>query len=188
MLTNAHVIAGCRTIWVDDKLANVLDASDEFDLALLEVPSAKPKAVAVFSARPARLNSDVTAVGFPYADLLGGLNVTRGSVSALKGFRGDANNMQITAPVQSGNSGGPLVASDGEVIGVVVSKLDAIKFAERGGDLPQNVNFAIRGEIAQLFLAQNQLAPKLSLDDVPIAPEVLAERAANFTTFIECNK
>ena len=79
-----------------------------------------------------------------------------------------------------------MLAADGEVIGVVVSKLDATKMAENGGDVPQNVNFAIRGEIAKLFLAQNQVEPKLSLDNVAIAPEQLAKLAAQFTSFIEC--
>lgn len=63
----------------------------------------------------------------------------------MKGLRGDANKFQITAPVQSRNSGGPLLAADGEVIGVVVSKLDATLMAKNGGDVPQNVNFANSG-------------------------------------------
>lgn len=186
ILTNAHVVDGCSEIFVDGVKATLLDASDAFDLALLKTTLSDEKSVAVFSASPAMLNSDVTAVGYPYAGLLGGINVTRGAVSSLKGLRGDANKFQITAPVQSGNSGGPLLAADGEVIGVVVSKLDATLMAKNGGDVPQNVNFAIRGEIAKLFLAQNQVEPKLSLANVTVAPEQLAKSAAQFTSFIEC--
>lgn len=186
VLSNAHVVKGCGIILVDGVRATLLDASADFDLALLKTSRPLDKSVAVFSAKPAKLNSDVTVVGYPYAGFLGGVNVTRGSVSSLRGVGGDANTLQITAPVQSGNSGGPLVAADGEVVGVVVSKLDAMKIAERGGDLPQNVNFAVRGAIAKLFLAQNQIEPVLSLDDEVLAPEVLAEQVSGFTTFIEC--
>lgn len=186
VLTNAHVVDGCAAVYVDGVKALVLDTSEVFDLALLKTSLADNKIVAVFSASPARLNSDVTVVGFPYAGLLGGLNVTRGAVSSLKGLGGDSTKFQITAPVQSGNSGGPLLAADGEVVGVVVSKLDALVMAENNGDVPQNVNFAIRGEIATLFLAQNQVEPQMSLDDTKIAPETLAQTAANFTSFIEC--
>lgn len=186
ILTNAHVVDGCSTILVDGENANLLETSSAFDLAILKTKISNDKNVAMFSANPAKLNSDVTAIGFPYADLLGGLNVTRGSVSSLKGFRGDPVTFQISAPVQSGNSGGPLVASDGDVVGVVVSKLDALAIAENGGDLPQNVNFAIRGEIAKLFLAQNQIEPQLSLASELLNPETLAEKAAKFTSFIEC--
>ncbi len=186
VLTNAHVVSGCGRIAVDGQPASLKGISAEFDLALVQSASISGKAVAVFSATSAKLNSDVTAVGFPYAGLLGGLNVTRGSVSSLKGIGGDQTTMQITAPVQTGNSGGPLLSSDGEVVGVVVSKLDAVKVADVLGDLPQNVNFAIRGEIAKMFLAQNGLDPVLSLSDERLEPEVLAERAKGFTVFVEC--
>jgi len=180
------VIEGCSAIFVDGAAAVLLDKSSEFDLALLQTTLDKSKSVAVFSANAAMLNSDVTAIGFPYAGLLGGINVTRGSISSLKGLGGNANTFQITAPVQSGNSGGPVLASDGEVVGVVVSKLDATVMARNGGDVPQNVNFAIRGEIARLFLAQNQVEVSLSLDDEVLTPEQLAKSAEKFTAFIEC--
>jgi len=186
ILTNAHVITGCRSILVDEEQAKLIRLSDDFDLAVLRTEPPKGKAVAVFSARPAGLNSDVIAVGYPYAGLLGGLNVTRGAVSSLKGLRGDSTTMQITAPVQTGNSGGPLLNSDGEVVGVVVSKLDAVKVADVLGDVPQNVNFAIRGEIAKLFLAQNGIDPILSLTDDELEPVELANKAADFAVFIEC--
>ena len=181
------MVQGCREIRVDGQPAELVSISEEFDLALLQSTPNGQKAVAVFSATSARLNSDITAVGFPYAGLLGGLNVTRGSVSSLKGLGGDATTMQITAPIQSGNSGGPLLSSDGEVVGVVVSKLDAEKVADVIGDVPQNVNFAIRGEIAKLFLSQNGVDPELSLEDDKLEPEVLAARAKDFTSFVECN-
>lgn len=187
ILTNAHVVDGCRSISVDGESANLLVSSDTFDLAILKIASDDRKTVAVFSNSPAKLNSDVTAVGYPYAGLLGGLNVTRGSVSSLKGLGGDATTMQITAPIQSGNSGGPLLGSSGKIVGVVVSKLDAIRLAEISGDLPQNVNYAVRGEIAKLFLAQNGIDPVLSSNDKSIKPEQLAETASEFTAFIECH-
>ena len=186
ILTNAHVVKECSEILVDGQPATLVESSDMFDLALLKTSQLGGKEIAVFSASPAKLNSDVTVVGYPYANLLGGLNVTRGSVSSLKGLRGDATTLQITAPVQSGNSGGPLVAADGEVVGVIVSKLDALVMAKNSGDIPQNVNFAIRGEIAKLFLAQNQIEPELSLTDEVLPPEVLASKASRFTTFIQC--
>jgi S1-C subfamily serine protease len=98
------------------------------------------------------------------------------------------NGMQITAPVQPGNSGGPLVAADGEVVGVVVSKLDATYVADLTGDIPQNVNFAIRGEIAKLFLFQNGVEPTLGVSDIPISPVDLAEAASGYTGFVECRQ
>jgi serine protease Do len=70
---------------------------------------------------------------------------------------------------------------------VVVAKLDANRVADITGDVPQHVTFAIRGEIAKLFLSQNGVDPELSLDSDPLPPETLAEQARGFTTFVECN-
>ncbi|WP_145962903.1 hypothetical protein [Mangrovicoccus ximenensis] len=75
--------------------------------------------------------------------------MTRGAVTSMTGLRGDRREMQISAPAQSGNSGGPALGARGEVLGVVVAKLDAAAVAADTGDLPQNVNFEIRGEVAR---------------------------------------
>ena len=186
-LTNAHVIDGCTTLKIDGFPAKILAQSNDFDLALLKAKDRPVEQVARFSPSPAKLNSDVTVVGYPLAGILTGLNVTRGSVSSQLGLGGEVTAMQITAPVQPGNSGGPVLAADGEVVGVVVSKLDAQLVADATGDIPQNVNFAIRGEIAKLFLTQNGIEPALGISNSPVLPESLAEIAAGFTAFIECN-
>lgn len=81
-----------------------------------------------------------------------------------------------------------MLGSDGEVVGVVVSKLDAEFVAESFGDTPQNVNFAIRGEIAKLFVAQNGVEPILGTSDEAISPEDLADSAKLFTVLIECTR
>ncbi|MEL7050074.1 MAG: serine protease, partial [Pseudomonadota bacterium] len=107
VLTNAHVVDGCGVVLVDGAVAIIEETSDLFDLALLKVPARKVRAFAKFAGGPAQLNSDVTIAGYPLSGILSGLNVTRGAVSSLRGLGGDATKLQITAPVQSGNSGGP---------------------------------------------------------------------------------
>ncbi|WP_165354683.1 serine protease [Tropicimonas sp. IMCC6043] len=186
VLTNYHVAGECQLIEVDDHPAKLIAADEGFDLALLAVEGASGWASAVFADNPARLNSDVTIAGYPYAGLLGGLNVTRGTVASLKGLGGDVSEMQISAPVQPGNSGGPVVDAAGNVVGVVVAKLNAQVVADAFGDIPQNVNFAIRGEIAKLFLFQNGVEPR-EADEAPgMNPVDLAEKVQGFTRFITC--
>ncbi|QYX57338.1 hypothetical protein K1T73_02740 [Roseovarius sp. SCSIO 43702] len=62
--------------------------------------------------------------------------------------------------------------------------------ARQGGgrdwDIPQNVNFAVRGEIAKLFLSQHGVDPQLAVEAEKLPPVDLARRAAEFTTLIEC--
>ncbi len=186
VLTNAHVVEGCRNISVNDVEARLLSTSTSFDLALLKADMLAGQAVATFASATARLNQDVIAVGYPYAGLLGGVNVTRGAVSSMTGLGGDETTMQMTAPVQPGNSGGPVLSDKGEVIGVVVSKLDALLMADALGDIPQNVNFAIRGEAARLFLSLNGVEPQIGTTRVSLSPVELAEMATRFTVFISC--
>lgn len=84
--------------------------------------------------------------------------------------------IQISAPVQPGNSGGPLLDQFGNVIGVVVGKVDAL----------QNVNFAIKSTMALNFLEANGIRPDMSMSSDRIDQTDIAERAKSFSVQIEC--
>jgi S1-C subfamily serine protease len=88
--------------------------------------------------------------------------------------------------VQQGNSGGPLLDLAGNVVGVIVSKLNAQRIAQRTGDIPQNVNFAVKGDEAIAFLRENRVEPMLA-DTGPLrtAAEV-GEIAHRSTLFVRC--
>jgi len=95
--------------------------------------------------------------------------------------------LQITAPVQAGNSGGPVLDQSGRVVGVVVSKLNALRIAAVTGDVPQNVNFAINGSIAREFLETHGIQLENAVT-TPVASATVdvAERAKRYTLLIEC--
>jgi S1-C subfamily serine protease len=67
--------------------------------------------------------------------------------SAVAGLEDDTRILQISAPVQPGNSGGPLLDYSGNVVGVVEGKLNAITVFTVTDDLAQNVNFAIKANV-----------------------------------------
>ena len=143
LVTNYHVIDGCNALKAQTDVLNLIARDKENDLALLKSTKSNSQ-FAIFSGGPVRVGQPVMAVGYPLRGLLAsGANVTTGNVSALAGPSDDTRLLQITAPVQPGNSGGPLLDQSGNVIGVVVSKLDTLKIARATGDIPQNVNFAI---------------------------------------------
>ncbi len=100
-----------------------------------------------------RQGEDIVVYGFPLPGVLSsGGNVSTGNVTALTGLGDDSRFLQISAPVQPGNGGGPLLDRSGNVVGVVVSKLNALSVASATGDVPQNVNFAIKASVALAFL------------------------------------
>jgi S1-C subfamily serine protease len=71
---------------------------------------------------------------------------TDGAISSLSGLGNEASLAQISVPVQPGNSGGPVVNDRGEVVGVVDAGAGEKAFLEAAGALPQNVNWAVRGD------------------------------------------
>lgn len=188
VVTNAHVVEECVRVTVGGgQPATVLSSDVRSDLALLAVPA--KTTIASLRAGRLRQGDTIAVVGYPLRGLLAsGAQVTAGNVSALAGMQNDSRFVQISAPVQPGNSGGPLVDSSGNVVGVVVSKLNAVKMAQLTGDIPQNVNFAVSPLTLQGFLDANgvdyQTAPSnknLSIADV-------ADIAKKYTVLVECWK
>ena len=186
-LTNAHVVDGCTSLALGGQPAEIVSVSAAFDLAAIRLSEPVDTTPLPFARRDGGLNADITIAGYPLHGLLGGLNVGRGSVSSLKGIGGDETSLQISAPVQPGNSGGPAIDRSGGVIGVVVSKLDTAALAEATGDIAQNVNFAIRGSLAKVFLSSNGIAFAEADGGEEIGPEAAAELLQASTSLVECN-
>ena len=115
-----------------------------------------------------------------------GGNLTTGNVSALAGLRDDPKYIQVTAPVQPGNSGGPLLDGGGNLVGVITAKLDAIAIAKRTGDIPQNVNFAVKAEVLEAFLRANNIPYDVAVTDRQLAVADVAEMAKEATVKIVC--
>src|SRR5512134_1654712 len=159
VLTNQHVVEGCAGIAVVDTEKNrapakLVAADARNDLALLRALKPFPKVATLRQGVQIQAGESVTVVGYPLVDILGAEpNVTFGYVSATAGPKGDTSSFQISAPVHKGNSGGPILDQNGNLIGIVASKLNALAVARSSGDLPQNISFGIKGEVAQLFLS-----------------------------------
>jgi len=193
VLTNHHVIEGCqggvraRNAAGQDMAARVVTSDRQRDLALLEVPNeAGPPLPFRREGSNVRRGEGVVTYGFPLSGILSsGPTLTTGEISALAGLADNAQQFQISAPVQPGNSGGPLLDMGGNVVGVIVSKLNAQRVAQRTGDIPQNVNFAVKGSEALDFLRRNNVTPRFGDLSNRSAPEV-GEIAHPSTLFLRC--
>jgi TPR repeat protein len=150
-VTSHHVIEDAQRIKVKTAEgvynAEVVRVDVVNDLAVLKV-------VGTFTALPVRgsgrikLADRVATVGFPNPGLQGvSPKYSSGEVAALTGAGDDPRYIQISVPVQPGNSGGALVDMSGCVVGVVAARLDEQHAVNETGSSPENVNYAVKGSI-----------------------------------------
>lgn len=163
VVTNYHVIADTHNIRLvspdQSEIPVTLVASDpRNDLAILAITGKTRLDSPLPIARgESRLGSQVFTIGYPHPDLMGTHpKLTTGHINALTGIADDPRIYQVSVPVQSGNSGGPLLNMQGEVIAIITSKLNAKKVFDRTGDVPQNVNYAVK--VSHLTSLLNKLA------------------------------
>jgi hypothetical protein len=89
--------------------------------------------------------------------------------------------------VQPGNSGGPLLDAGGNLVGVITAKLDALAVAKRTGDVPQNVNFAVRADVLETFLQAHKIPYDVAVTDSQLVVADVAEMAKQASVRVECS-
>ena len=161
IVTNYHVIAGSKNLRLvkanGTEIPLTLVLSDKKnDIAILAVNPqttlANPLPLALV---PPRLGSSVFTIGYPHPNLLGtSPKLTTGHINALYGLADDPRTYQVSVPIQSGNSGGPLLNMRGEVVGIITSKLSAKKMFEWTGEVPQNINYAVKVSLLNELVQQ----------------------------------
>jgi len=191
-LTNDHVVRGCRAVRARTSQGREIDATvrnrdSRRDLAILDLREAAGPALS-FRADPAvRRGDSVVTYGFPLAGMLAaGPTLTTGDISALAGLANNAAHFQISAPVQPGNSGGPLLDLAGNVVGIITSKLNAQRVAQRTGDIPQNVNFAVKSDEALAFLRENNIRPRTASSAATRSAAEVGEAVHPSVLFLRC--
>lgn len=165
MLTCAHVVEGQEdvTAWVNGKryVGKVRILDTNLDVALVQLDGFQngPSPLPVSREMKYRLGQDVYTMGFPLADELGvSPRLSKGLVSATVGMKDDPKHIQISAQVQPGSSGAPLLNEHGEVIGMVNATINPLMVLMKTGDtLPQNINFAINAQCISDFLTQSHV-------------------------------
>lgn len=182
-ITSNHVVAGSETVTLYDVTGRTLHATVALrditnDLAVLSVRERDglPPALPLSSA-PGRLGSDVFTLGFPRVDILGRTpKLSDGIISSVNGYRDDPGSYQTSVQIQPGNSGGPLLNMDGEVVGIVSSMLGTVSENAEPVVMP-NISYAVKVERLRALLQ--------SLPDHGIPNVLTAERSAPLADLAE---
>lgn len=195
LITNAHVVEGCGDAEVrrDGGMlepATILARDETGDLALLKTAKGSPAFGTFRGTPPIRLGDTVVVFGYPLTDFLSKTgNLATGLVASLAGAGDDETQMQISAPVQSGNSGGAVVDQSGHVVGIVVAKANIQNYASGDEDdieVIQNVNFAIKAGEARDFLDEHDVRYSVEPPGEDMRTPDVAEIARKFSAQVIC--
>lgn len=190
--TNFHVVDGAEKITVRgingeygssfEASIVVLDYAN--DLAILKINSTlinfPTPPYSIQNSKAVKKGEEVYALGYPIKDLMGNeLKVTKGIINAKSGYKGSISQFQFSAAVQPGNSGGPLINSEGNIIGVVSSKLNP--------KLAESASYAIKSDYLSFFMNQSEkveYVPTKNTMEGEDLPEQL-EKISKFIYIIE---
>jgi len=180
VITCAHVIDGAKTIRVESKEEVSYPASVKFqdrkcDFAIIFAKSLVGSPIPVSTQEPEQ-GSVIYCLGYPLSTVK--MRSVSGNIAGLEGagdqIEGDPKYLQITAPLNPGNSGGPVLNVYGEWVGVVAIKSLDIKHLYESGQAVQGVNHAIKASaIEKQFntaqvcaFSRHSRGPELSLQDI----------------------
>ncbi|SDA14226.1 trypsin-like peptidase domain-containing protein [Sphingomonas sp. NFR15] len=190
ILTNAHVVEDARVVTVQaggrPLAADTVFADRRNDLALLRV-EAPVAGIAQFRSEVGlHLGEDVVALGFPLQGLLGtGPQASAGNIAALTGIGNDSSLFQFTAPIASGNSGGPILDMAGHLIGLVCSSLNLDRVRQTGASA-ENINFGIKGAMILSFLDSFGIEPQMAHGNAVIGRAAVVRQARDMIARVTC--
>lgn len=191
--TNYHVIDGASKISIKGIRGNfnvtynaeVVGTDKTNDLALLKIidtnfPGFGPIPYSI-STSMSEVGADIFVLGYPLTSTMGDeIKLTTGIISSKSGYQGDVSLYQISAPIQPGNSGGPLFDNKGNIVGIVSAKHTGA----------ENVGYAIKASYLRNLVEScssfSILPASNSVSSLPLTGKVKAER--NFVFYIICTK
>ena len=116
------------------------------------------------------------------------LAVSTGVVKVLPGGAADGRLLSITAPIQPGSSGAPLLDLTGAVVGVVMAKPEAVQLAGLAGEIPEKIELALGAGVAKEFLSGQGVPFETAAPGKALSPSEAGDKARSFTVSVECRK
>jgi S1-C subfamily serine protease len=193
IVTNHHVTNGATSIKIrgvngdfsKTYTAKVIIEDKNNDLSIIKIDDPSFTSLGtipyIIANRASDVGSSVFVLGYPLRATMGDeVKLTNGIVSSKSGFQGDVTSYQITAPVQPGNSGGPLFDDKGSIIGIINAKHVGA----------ENASYAIKASYLMNLIDLMPTPPKLQTIST-VAGKPLTEQVKilkKFTYIIEINQ
>jgi S1-C subfamily serine protease len=190
VVTNFHVVDEAKSIYITNETikdtipASIFALDKENDLAILSNESGLlPNPKYSIAKEPQKTGTDIWVLGYPLTSTMGNeIKATSGIISSQSGYKGDDILYQISAPIQPGNSGGPVFDLNGNVVGIVCAHHTNA----------ENVGYAIKAEYLMELLDNSHIpinrratAPN---DDNMILTELIEQAKPNVSHVICKNK
>ncbi len=191
VLTNNHVAANCPDVRVAGAggaggPASIVAADAANDLLLLKVERRWPAWAKFRDSYGLRPGEPVVVTGFPLTSLVSSeMAVTTGSVTATAGLQGDTRQLMFSAPIQSGNSGGPVLDEGGRVVGIATGTVNNAAMAAVGA-ITENANYAVKSDTAREFLDANHVSLDQGAGRGGLSAPAIGDLARKFTVKVEC--
>lgn len=171
ILTAFHSVGKTQSVQVfynqKEYTAQVIEKNESIDAAVLKIDGNDFSYLPIASSGAVQTGDMVFTMGYPQISLQGTESkFTEGSISSLSGLADNPQYFQISVPVQPGNSGGPLINKNGEVIGLIIARLNDVTSLLSTGSVPQNVNYALKSSYILPFVWKvGDLEKKNSVSD-----------------------
>lgn len=180
--TTSEAVQSCGRLTIDgDTEADIIASDDGAGVAILKPREAlAPLAVAEFGLGTPRLQSEVSVAGYSYEGVLSAATLTFGTLSDVRGLRGEETLRRLALGAQDGDAGGPVFDTSGNVMGMLLPR------ATGAQELPQDVNFAIDSSVIAELATSAGLSPNASDRTGAIAPRDLRLAAQGMTVLVSC--
>ena len=161
IVSNDHVVGVCKKVKAYEAgkeiYLDILATDSVNDIGLVKGKFQNIKYLNI-KTDGAELGEDIIAFGYPLSqELSDSVKLTKGIVSSLTGIGNNISQIQIDAAIQPGNSGGPVVNMNGQVVGIASAGLSQLYMLEKAAYIPENVNFAVASQTLTAFLKAHKV-------------------------------
>lgn len=190
LLTNAHVVDKCSSAKIQGEryqaTAEIIERDISNDVALLKVNSTPPSS-AVFRdpSLPMTQGEHVVVVGHPLGKPL---TTREADFIASNGPLGEPQWLRFSNSVFQGNSGGPLLDSSGQVIGVIMAKSTTYRHNQGNArdEVVANADVAIQPYVLEKMFARHGIRPRIGTAQTPLSAHRVEDVAKQFVVHIRC--